>query len=339
MIRYADDLVILCHPGEGGGIKARLDRWLRSHGLTLNEKKTRVLESHENGFEFLGFSFRWQHSQKGTLYVHTEPSPAAEQELRNRIRELTRRSTTWKEYAAAVREINRVTRGWGNYFALAHYHRSFKQMNYFVAHRLRQWLWRKHGNAIGKYSRWPDCALFAPMGFSDYRHIWNRISHLLRNSESRMRENRPSGLMRGGAQAVIGICLSTRRPRLLYTPMARSPSGARRDAYRASRIANDTRICGIGDQSPRVRLYWIWTQKEQTRQSADVDGPIIWEERSQGSRLVLPAPKRAIRAVSVHELSIRDGSLPSFAERRGWVLILLRIFFIGIVIPVDLMTV
>ena len=34
-----------------------------------------------------------------------------------------------------------------------------------------------------------------------------------------MRENRPSGLMRGGAQAVIGICLSTRRPRLLYTVM------------------------------------------------------------------------------------------------------------------------
>ena len=164
MIRYADDLVILCQPGEGGGIKARLDRWLRSHGLTLNERKTRVLESHENGFEFLGFSFRWQHSQKGTLYMHTEPSPAAEQALRNRIRELTRRSTTWKEHAAAVREINRVTRGWGNYFALAHYHRSFKQMNYFVAHRLRQWLWRKHGNAIGKYSRWPDCALFGTYG-------------------------------------------------------------------------------------------------------------------------------------------------------------------------------
>ena len=46
-----------------------------------------------------------------------------------------------------------------------------------------------------------------------------------------MRENRPSGLMRGGAQAVIGICLSTRRPRLLYTPMVLFDSGARRDAY------------------------------------------------------------------------------------------------------------
>jgi retron-type reverse transcriptase len=30
MIRYADDLVILCHPGEGQGLKERLARWLRA---------------------------------------------------------------------------------------------------------------------------------------------------------------------------------------------------------------------------------------------------------------------------------------------------------------------
>jgi hypothetical protein len=33
------------------------------------------LDSRESGFEFLGFSFRWQKSKKGTQYVHTEPSP------------------------------------------------------------------------------------------------------------------------------------------------------------------------------------------------------------------------------------------------------------------------
>ena len=49
------DLIILCHPGERGGIKGRLDRWLRSHGLTLNEKKTRVLESRERRIRVSGF--------------------------------------------------------------------------------------------------------------------------------------------------------------------------------------------------------------------------------------------------------------------------------------------
>jgi len=164
MIRYADDLVILCRPGEGQGLKERLNRWLQSRGLTLNETKTRVIQSRECGFEFLGFSFRWQQSKWGTPYVRTEPSPAAEQALRDRVRELTRRPTTWRETGKVVREINQVTRGWGNYFALGHYHRSFGQMNRFIAHRLRQWLWRKHGNPTGKYKRWPDRVLVQTHG-------------------------------------------------------------------------------------------------------------------------------------------------------------------------------
>jgi RNA-directed DNA polymerase len=164
MIRYADDLVILCRPGEGRGMKERLARWLQSRGLALNETKTRVLQSCESGFEFLSFSFRWQQSKKGTPYVHTEPSPAAEQALRESVRALTRRHTTWKETGEVVHEINQVTRGWSNYFALAHYHRCFGQMNSYVAHRLRQWLWRKHGNPPGKYKRWPSRELIADYG-------------------------------------------------------------------------------------------------------------------------------------------------------------------------------
>ena len=38
-----------------------------------------------------------------------------------------------------------------------------------------------------------------------------------RNSESRMRENRPSGLMRGGKQTVIGFASHSVASRLLYT--------------------------------------------------------------------------------------------------------------------------
>ena len=164
MIRYADDVVILCRPGEGRGMKRRLARWLQSRGLALNETKTRVVQSCASSFEFLGFTFRWQQSRKGTPYVHTEPSPAAEQTLRDRVRALTRRHTTWRATGEVVREINQVTRGWGNYFALAQYHRSFGQLNTFVAHRLRQWLWRKHGNPCGKYEHWPNRELFTQYG-------------------------------------------------------------------------------------------------------------------------------------------------------------------------------
>lgn len=164
MVRYADDLVILCNPGEGENLKERLDCWLKHRGLVLNEQKTRVIESRENGFEFLGFAFRWQQSKKGTPYAHVEPSSRAMQGLRDRVRDLTVRSSTWKDKDRVIYEVNQVTRGWGNYFALAHYHRVFRKMNGFTANRLRQWLWRKHGNASGKYRRWPDYKLFQNHG-------------------------------------------------------------------------------------------------------------------------------------------------------------------------------
>jgi group II intron reverse transcriptase/maturase len=164
MIRFADDLVILCGSGQGVGMKERLARWLQSRGLALNEKKTQVVQSRESGFAFLGFSFRWQQSRKKTAYVHIEPSPEAEQALRDRVRELTSSRSVWRATEEVVREINQVTRGWGNYFALAQYHRSFGQLNTFVAHRLRQWLWRKHGNPCGKYERWPNRELFTQCG-------------------------------------------------------------------------------------------------------------------------------------------------------------------------------
>lgn len=47
------------------------------------------------------------------------------------------------------------------------------------------------------------------------------FGHDERNSESRMRENRPSGLMRGGKHVVIGLRdFQSTASRLLYTPIS-----------------------------------------------------------------------------------------------------------------------
>lgn len=164
MIRYADDLVILGPKGSGEEAQERLKRWLAQKGLALNEQKTRVVPSRETGFAFLGFSIRWQRSTRGSPYVHIEPSPAAEQALRDRMREMTRRSTTGKNTPEVVQEINAMSRGWGQYFAFAQHRRSFRQMNHFICHRLRQWLWRKHGNPSGKFQRWTNSVLYQQYG-------------------------------------------------------------------------------------------------------------------------------------------------------------------------------
>ena len=83
---------------------------------------------------------------------------------------------------------------------------ALRQLNHFIAHRLRQWLWRKHGNPSGKYTALANRELFDTYGL--YQLPTNLgVTRTLNdkwNPESRMRENRPSGLMRGGKQTVIG---------------------------------------------------------------------------------------------------------------------------------------
>ena len=81
LIRYADDLVALCHSrDEALEVKARLASWLAPRGLVFNEDKTRVV-SLEEGFDFLGFNVRRYH---GKLLI--KPSKAAIRRVRERLR-------------------------------------------------------------------------------------------------------------------------------------------------------------------------------------------------------------------------------------------------------------
>lgn len=54
LVRYADDLVALCHSREEAlQVKERLATWLAPRGLAFNEDKTAVV-SVDEGFDFLG---------------------------------------------------------------------------------------------------------------------------------------------------------------------------------------------------------------------------------------------------------------------------------------------
>ena len=82
LIRYADDLVALCHScDEAEQVKARLAAWLMPGGLVFNEDKTRIAHLDE-GFDFLGFNVR---RYRGTLLI--KPSKAALQRIRDRLSE------------------------------------------------------------------------------------------------------------------------------------------------------------------------------------------------------------------------------------------------------------
>src|SRR6266542_1078473 len=80
LVRYADDMVALCHTRqEAEQVKARLAAWLAPRGLTFNEDKTRIVHL-DDGFDFLGFTIR---RMRGKLII--KPSKAAIKRVKHRL--------------------------------------------------------------------------------------------------------------------------------------------------------------------------------------------------------------------------------------------------------------
>ena len=155
LVRYADDFVILCAPGQGSELVRRLRRWLTARGLKLNEEKTHLVHSRE-GFNFLGFRVRWQRSRKsGRWYPHIEPSAKSRQRLRDKVRDQLNHWTLHRRIPEAVEDLNKLLRGWSGYFHYRQSTRVFSKTQDWVQDRLRRWLWRKHNCTTALWSDYP----------------------------------------------------------------------------------------------------------------------------------------------------------------------------------------
>ena len=164
LVRYADDFVILCAAGQGQELQARLGRWLAARGLKLNETKTRQVDSRQ-GFCFLGFSIRWQASRRtGRWYVHTEPSAKSQRRLRARVREHLNHWTLHRASRPTLEELNRMLRGWSQYFHYRNSSRVFEKLNWWLRDRVRRWLWRKHRCRTALWSAYPAERLYGQYG-------------------------------------------------------------------------------------------------------------------------------------------------------------------------------
>ena len=159
MVRYADDFVILCAPGQAPELLARLRRWLSGRGLQLNEQKTRQTHCRD-GFEFLGFTLRYQKSPRtGRWYPHVEPSAKSQQKFREMVRTHLNHWTTHRRTADVVTELNRSVRGWSGYFHHLHSTRVFGKLRWWMNDRMRRWLWRKHQCTRALWRDYPDSLL------------------------------------------------------------------------------------------------------------------------------------------------------------------------------------
>jgi len=158
MVRYADDLVILCKTEEDArqaltlltGEMAKLE-------LQLHPEKTQLVEvTGSRGFDFLGYHLKIDYKR---------PRTKSMKKFKDKIRELTPRNHG-NSLDKLISRLNQTLRGWFNYFK--HSHRAtFKRLDSWIRRRLRAILLRRHkkrGQGRGHSNRrWPN-AHFAKLG-------------------------------------------------------------------------------------------------------------------------------------------------------------------------------
>jgi group II intron reverse transcriptase/maturase len=164
MVRYADDFVLLCRPGQTPALRGRLEKYLQAKGLKLNPTKTRLLDAHQDRFRFLGFEVSWRQAATTRYYAHVEPSGKSQTALRDKVRDELNRWTRWESCAAKVCRLNAILRGWGGYFHYSHCTRVFRRVQHWVQERLRTWLWQKYDRTHSRYGFFTNARLVGQYG-------------------------------------------------------------------------------------------------------------------------------------------------------------------------------
>jgi RNA-directed DNA polymerase len=164
MVRYADDIVVLCRePAQAMQALESIRRWMEEAGLELHAGKTKVVDMAQAGghFDFLGYRF-WR-GKWGKLRRFVRPKSC--QKLRERLKPLSKRANGHC-LQAIVAKITPILRGWYGYFRHAST-AALEDMDGWVRGRLRSILRQRHGGkgkANGRdHHRWGN-GYFAQFG-------------------------------------------------------------------------------------------------------------------------------------------------------------------------------
>jgi RNA-directed DNA polymerase len=158
VVRYADDLVILCH-SEADAQRALylLTQLLTDRGLRLHPEKTGIVDATQpGGVDFLGYHF-----EQGQRW----PRKKSLHKLKEAVRRRTRR-TRGVSLLVIVADLHPILRGWFGYFQHSH-PITFPPLDAWVRMRLRSLLRKRRGQrGRGRgsdHQRWPN-AYFRALG-------------------------------------------------------------------------------------------------------------------------------------------------------------------------------
>jgi len=164
IVNYADDFVILCRRNAAGAL-SRARSMFQRLGLTINETKTRICCTPYEPFDFLGYRFGTQYSfGSGRRYVGVSPSVKSVNRLKDTLRRMIGTHMSWQSEGELVGDVNRVVRGWINYFSYGTLWQTYTKLERFLQQRLRDWLVHKHRVGSRGECRYPAHYLYQTLG-------------------------------------------------------------------------------------------------------------------------------------------------------------------------------
>lgn len=144
LVRYADDFVVMCRRDTEQAMKT-IRHAVTRLGLTLNEKKTLVVDTNKESFTFLGFEIRMRKSRRtGRSYANVQPSKKSLKSIRSRVTEYTQRELTAIEIDDIIKRVNTVLRGWVGYFHYRNCSSRLSKLKWHVEERVRTHLRKRH---------------------------------------------------------------------------------------------------------------------------------------------------------------------------------------------------
>lgn len=148
IVRYADDFVILTDgtQADAEAEKKALETFLKETlRMELSVEKTLVTKV-EDGFDFLGYQVIKETAKLTGKSVGKLRIPKEKKQLfRDKIKGMMRPRYFNLNLEAQIYRLNPVIRGWRNYYQYAAGAcKDFSQLDWWIWHRVRRWLRRKH---------------------------------------------------------------------------------------------------------------------------------------------------------------------------------------------------
>jgi len=147
LVRYADDFIILWNGTHEQAFALRDELkqflWDKLH-LELSEEKTHVTHV-TDGFSFLGFNLKWELPTDGHKpWLRVTPTKENVARFKAKIKALTKRGTTFATPEMKFKSLNRIIRGWGNYYRNVSFSHDARELDFWLNQRVLIWLKHKH---------------------------------------------------------------------------------------------------------------------------------------------------------------------------------------------------